>query len=75
MPVSSRVAVRVLSLSVSVSVLPEAVERAVHFINMGIKATFGYVHNPLDGMNQEKVLHYLVEPLPYFTYELVGVFR
>ena len=55
--------------------LPEAVERAVHFINMGIKATFGYVHNPLDGMNQEKVLHYLVEPLPYFTYELVGVFR
>ena len=39
--------------------LPEAIERAVHFINMGIKATFGYTHNPLDGMNQEKVLHYL----------------
>lgn len=34
--------------------LPEAIERAVHFINMGIKATFGYAHNPLDGMNQEK---------------------
>lgn len=50
--------------------LPEAVERAVHFINMGIKATFGYDHNPLDGMNQEKVLCYLNEPLPYFTYEL-----
>lgn len=49
--------------------LPEAIERAVHFINMGIKATFGYDHNPLDGMNQEKVLHYLIEPLPYFTYE------
>lgn len=29
--------------------LPEAIERAVHFINMGIKATFGYTHNPLDG--------------------------
>lgn len=55
--------------------LPEAVDRAVHFINMGIKATFGYDHNPLDGMNQEKVLHYLIEPLPYFTYELVGTFR
>lgn len=50
--------------------LPEAVDRAVHFINMGIKATFGYAHNPLDGMNQEKVLRYLNEPLPYFTYEL-----
>ena len=32
--------------------LPEALDRAVHFINMGIKATFGYAHNPLDGMNQ-----------------------
>ena len=51
--------------------LPEAIERAVHFINMGIKATFGYTHNPLDGMNQEKVLHYLNESLPYFTHELL----
>lgn len=51
--------------------LPEALDRAVHFINMGIKATFGYAHNPLDGMNQEKVLHYLNEPLPYYKYELV----
>lgn len=51
--------------------LPEALDRAVHFINMGIKATFGYNHNPLDGMNQEKVLHYLNESLPYFTYELL----
>ena len=49
----------------------EALDRAVHFINMGIKATFGYTHNPLDGMNQEKVLHYLNEPLPYYKYELV----
>ncbi len=52
--------------------LPEAIERAVHFINMGIKATFGYNHAPLDGMNQEKVLPYLKDPLPYFTYELLG---
>lgn len=55
--------------------LPEAIERAVHFINMGIHATFGCDHNPLDGMNQEKVLHYLVESLPYFTYELLGTFK
>lgn len=52
--------------------LPEAVDRAVHFINMGIRATFGYSHNPLDGMNQEKVLHYLNEPLPYYRYELIS---
>lgn len=52
--------------------LPEALDRAVHFINMGIKATFGYAHNPLDGINQEKVLHYLNEPLPYYKYELLS---
>lgn len=52
--------------------LPEALDRAVHFINMGIKATFGYDHNPLDGMKQEKVLLYLNEPLPYYKYELVA---
>lgn len=51
--------------------LPEALDRAVHFINMGIKASFGYNHQPLDGMNQEKVLHYLNEPLPYYKYELL----
>jgi len=51
--------------------LPEALDRAVYFINMGIKATFGYAHNPLDGMQQEKVLHYLNEPLPYYRYELL----
>lgn len=52
--------------------LPEAIDRAVHFINMGIKATFGYNHDPLDGINQEKVLHYLNEPLPYYKYELLS---
>lgn len=55
--------------------LPEAIDRAVHFINMGIKATFGYDHNPLDGMNQEKALHYLNESLPYFSYELINPHR
>lgn len=53
--------------------LPEALDRAVHFINMGIKATYGYDQNPLDGMNQEKVLCYLKEPLPYFTYEQLSL--
>lgn len=46
-------------------------DRAVYFINMGIKVTFGYRQDPLDGMNQEKVLHYLNEPLPYYRYELL----
>ena len=53
------------------SSLPEALDRAVYFINMGIKATFGYDHSPLDGMDQEKVLHYLNESLPYYRYELL----
>lgn len=52
--------------------LPEAIDRAVYFINMGIKATYGYNQNPLDGMNQEKVLHYLNEPLPFYRYELLS---
>ncbi|MDR2131594.1 MAG: pyridoxamine kinase [Odoribacteraceae bacterium] len=52
--------------------LPEAIDRAVHFINMGIKATFGHPHQPLNGMNQERVLHYLNAPLPYYSYELIN---
>lgn len=51
--------------------LPEAIDRAVYFINMGIKTTFGYNQSPLDGINQEKVLHYLNEPLPFYRYELL----
>lgn len=51
--------------------LPEAVDRAVYFINMGIKTTFGHNQPPLDGINQEKVLHYLNEPLPLYRYELL----
>jgi pyridoxine kinase len=53
--------------------LPEAVDKAVHFINMGIKATYGYNRSPLDGMNQEKVLHYLTEPLPSYRYKLLEI--
>jgi pyridoxine kinase len=51
--------------------LPEAIDRAVHFINTGIKATFGHPHRPLDGMYQERVLHCLGAPLPRYTYELI----
>jgi pyridoxine kinase len=52
--------------------LPEAVDRAVYFVNMGIRATFGYPHRPLDGMNQERALHCLNAPLPYYSYELIN---
>ena len=51
--------------------LPEAIDRAVYFIQMGIKATFGHAGNPLDGMDQERVLHYLNAPLPCYSYELL----
>ncbi len=44
---------------------PERVAKAMSFLMQG------YNQDPLDGMNQEKVLHYLNEPLPYYTYELI----
>lgn len=51
--------------------LPATIDRAVYFINMGIRTSIGCVDNPLDGMAQEQVLHYLREPLPYYRYELL----
>ena len=48
--------------------LPGAVDRAVFFINAGIKATPG---RPIDGMELEQVLHYLERPLPRYCRELL----
>jgi pyridoxine kinase len=52
--------------------LPVAVDRAVFFVNAGIKETFGYPHRPLDGMNQERAMRCLDAPLPRYGYELIG---
>ena len=49
--------------------IPEAIERAVKFIKMGIRATYGHEHNPLNGINQEKALCYLNETLSSFSYQ------
>ncbi|MDR0766342.1 MAG: pyridoxamine kinase [Odoribacteraceae bacterium] len=51
--------------------LPEAIDRAVYFVHAGIKATFGHAGHPLDGIDQERVLHYLNAPLPCYSYELI----
>jgi len=51
--------------------LPVAIDRATQFILQGIRATFGYDYNNLDGIMLEKVLHNLDTPIQVCTYELV----
>lgn len=51
--------------------LPIALDRAVHFISMGVRATFGYKHSPADGILLEKVLPYLNAPVPVGSYQLL----
>lgn len=51
--------------------LPIALDRATQFILQGIRATFGYEYNNLDGIMLEKVLHNLDMPIQVSSYELV----
>lgn len=51
--------------------LPIALDRATQFILQGIRATFGYEYNNLEGIMLEKVLHNLDMPIQICTYELV----
>ena len=51
--------------------LPIALDRAVHFISMGVRATFGYNHSPADGILLEKVLPYLNAPVQVSSYQLI----
>jgi pyridoxine kinase len=52
--------------------LPEAVDRAVFFVNTGIRATLSLPnYNPLDGMDQERALRDLLAPLPTPLRELL----
>lgn len=51
--------------------LPIALDRATQFILQGIRATFGYEYNNLEGIMLEKVLHNLDMPIQVCTYELV----
>ena len=51
--------------------LPVAIDRATQFILQGIRATFGYDYNNMEGIMLEKVLHNLDSPIQVSTYELI----
>ena len=51
--------------------LPIALDRAAQFILQGIRATFGYQGDSLDGILLERVLPNLALPIQSCTYELV----
>lgn len=49
--------------------LPIAIDRAVQFISLGVRSTFGYHHDSDEGFLLEKVLHNLNAPVQISTYE------
>lgn len=51
--------------------LPIALDRAVQFISTGVRATFGYDHDPREGILLEKILPYLNAPVQNSSYELM----
>ena len=51
--------------------LPIALDRASQFILQGIRATFGYEYNNLDGIMLEKILHNLDMPIQISSYEVL----
>ena len=51
--------------------LPIALDRAVHFISLGVRATFGHNHNPTEGILLEKVLPSLNAPVQISSYQLL----
>ncbi|PID93613.1 MAG: pyridoxamine kinase [Bacteroidetes bacterium] len=51
--------------------LPIALDRAVHFVSYGVRATFGYEHDTREGILQEKILRSLDTPVQISSYELM----
>ena len=51
--------------------LPIALDRAVQFISMGVRATFGHTQSPAEGIMLEKVLPSLNAPVQISSYQLV----
>ncbi|OFY16525.1 MAG: pyridoxamine kinase [Bacteroidetes bacterium GWE2_42_24] len=49
--------------------LPIAIDRAVQFISMGVRSTFGYDYDPDQGFMLERVLPNLNAPVQMSTYE------
>jgi len=51
--------------------LPMALDRAVRFTSMGVRATFGYDYNTDEGILLERILDTLDSPAHISTYELI----
>lgn len=51
--------------------LPIAIDRAVQFTSMGVRATFGYEYNNVEGIMLERVLNQLDAPPQSMSYELI----
>ncbi|MBN2214723.1 MAG: pyridoxamine kinase [Bacteroidales bacterium] len=49
--------------------LPIALDRAVHFISYGVRATFGYRYDQNQGILLERILNRLSFPMPVSSYE------
>jgi pyridoxine kinase len=50
--------------------LPIALDRAVHFISYGVRATYGYNYDPNQGILLERVLNRLNFPMPVSSFEV-----
>lgn len=51
--------------------LPIALDRAVHFISYGVRATFGYNYDQNQGILLERILDRLNLPIPVSSYEII----
>ena len=51
--------------------LPIALDRAVNFISLGVRATFGHDYDPREGIMLERVLHTLDGPVQSSSYQIV----
>lgn len=51
--------------------LPIAIDRAVHFISYGVRATFGHAYDAREGIILEKVLKSIDSPVIMGSYELL----
>jgi pyridoxine kinase len=51
--------------------LPIALDRAVQFISIGIRSTYGFKHQISEGILLERVLHYLKAPIPMSSFEIL----
>jgi len=50
--------------------LPIALDRAVHFISYGVRATYGYNYDQNQGIMLERILNRLNFPMPVSSYEV-----